>query len=523
VPDSRSDLDYETELGQQSSPSCAPEPDEPRRDPELPDFIRRLRIAAIASAIALPLPFLLQAPPVARAQWEDIDLGGLPEIRSQNGVLNAVMEATAKTVTIGNASFPGYVYNDSYPGPVLRVHPGDFVHIKLINHLPEATNLHFHGLRVTPEGHGDNIHIVVPPGTSFDYAFRIPDTHPAGLFWYHDHLHGQTEPHVNAGLGGALLIEGFPKGFGGLHDVPEKLLVMKDVELPGCKDTILKTQLHCRVISVNGRTDWNTSLAPGGSQLWRLCNQGANLWVHLAIPGVSLRIIGRDGTPAEHVSEAGTIDIMPASRMDVLVTANGAGTFPMLAKNVLTGSGKTMKLNRQVATITVAGPAAQGTAAAISFPPQRDLRDGPVSLHRTVTFTEESETNRFFIDGKMYDHNRIDARAALGTVEEWTVRNQTHDFHEFHIHQLGFQVIEINGKKQDFDGYLDDVNVPDMGEVKLLIPFTDPGIVGHFVYHCHVLKHEDHGMMANIEVYRQSASIWQHICRFAEAGQTVTR
>ncbi len=520
MPDSRSDLAFDTEQDSNLSAVPAPGPAAPHGDPELPDFIRRLRIAAIVAAMALPLPFLLPAPPPVLAQWEDIDLGGLPEIRSQNGVLHAVFDARPQTVTIGDARFPGYVYNGSYPGPVLRVHPGDFVHIKLVNHLPEATNLHFHGLRVTPEGTGDNVHLVVPPGTSFDYAFRIPDTHPAGLFWYHDHLHGQTEPHVNAGLGGAILIDGFPQTLRGLRGIPEKLLVMKDVEMPGCTGAILKTQLHCRLISVNGIVGWHTTMAPGATQLWRLCNQGANLWVHLAVPGATVRIIGRDGTPAEHVADADTIDIMPASRMDVLVTAKAAGNISLLAKNMLTGSGKSMTMNRELGSITVAGPAAPQPAAAISFPPQRDLRDGPVGLHRTITFTEDSEANKFFIDGRMYDHNRIDAHVPLGTVEEWTVRNRTHDFHEFHIHQLGFQVIEINGKKQDFDGYLDDVNVPDMGEVKLLIPFTDPNIVGHFVYHCHVLKHEDHGMMANVEVYRQTASVWQHICRFAEAAQS---
>ena len=78
-------------------------------------------------------------------------------------------------------------------------------------------------------------------------------------------------------------------------------------------------------------------------------------------------------------------------------------------------------------------------------------------------------------------------------------------------------MIEINGKTQAFDGYLDDVEVPEMGEVKLLVPFTDPVIIGRFMYHCHVLKHEDRGMMANIEVYRQAAASQPRICRFADA------
>ncbi len=520
MPDSRSDIDFTDPAANATAAEPLAAPADAQTRVETPALLRQFRVVAILLAMALPLPFLFQVPVPAAAPWEDIDLGGLPEIRSHDGVLQAVLEARPHTVMIGKVAFPGFIYNGSYPGPVLRVRPGDFVHIRLINHLPEPTNLHFHGLRVTPEGTGDNMHVVVPPGESFDYAFRIPQTQPPGLFWYHDHLHGITEAHVAAGLGGAFLIDGFPAGFGGIGDSAEKLLVAKDVAVPGCQGAILKSELHCRLISINGLTDWHTTMAPGSTQLWRICNQGANLWVHLAVPGALLRIIGRDGTPAEHVTDADTIDVMPASRMDILVTAKAAGTLHLLAKNLMTGSGKSLSLTRELGSITVAGPAAPVAAQSVAFPAQHDLREGPVSLRRTITFTENEDKNQYFIDGRLYDHNRIDARAALGTVEEWTVRNQTHDFHEFHIHQLGFQVIEINGKKQDFDGYLDDVNVPDMGEVKLLIPFTDPAILGHFVYHCHVLKHEDHGMMANIEVFQQTASVWSHICRFAEARQS---
>jgi FtsP/CotA-like multicopper oxidase with cupredoxin domain len=511
MPDSGGDLTLTGVLPGHST-GATPPPEEPGNPASIPRAFRAARMAALLAGLGLPL---LLASPRAKLSWDNIDLGGLPEIRARNGILWAVLEAKPQTVHVGKAAFPGFIYNGNYGGPVLRVHPGDFVHIRLINHLPEATNLHFHGLRVTPEGTGDNVHIVVPPGTNFDYAFRIPPNHPPGLFWYHDHLHGSTEPHVEAGLSGAILIEGFSKDFRGLSGIPEKLMVLKDVSLPGCQGTVLKAQLHCRVMSVNGGADWHTSMAPGSTQLWRICNQGANLWVHLAVPGAVLRIIGRDGTPAEHVAETTTIDVMPASRIDVLVTANSPGTLTLLAENMMTGSGATMALNRQLGTITVAGPATPVPPGAIAFPPQRDLRSSPVSVRRVITFTEDPDANKYFIDGKLYDHRRIDVRAALGTVEEWTVRNQTQDFHEFHIHQLGFQLIEINGKKQDFDGYLDDVNVPEMGEVKVLIPFTDPTIVGHFVYHCHVLKHEDHGMMANIEVYRPGESVWQHICRVA--------
>jgi FtsP/CotA-like multicopper oxidase with cupredoxin domain len=107
-----------------------------------------------------------------------------------------------------------------------------------------------------------------------------------------------------------------------------------------------------------------------------------------------------------------------------------------------------------------------------------------------------------FIDGKTFDPNRIDTRVRLGAVEEWTIRNESDELHDFHIHQGSFQLVEVNGKPQPLDGYYDTINLPMRSEIKIIIPFTDPTMLGKFVYHCHLLAHEDKGMMATIEVTR---------------------
>ena len=96
--------------------------------------------------------------------------------------------------------------------------------------------------------------------------------------------------------------------------------------------------------------------------------------------------------------------------------------------------------------------------------------------------------------------NRTDTRVKLGAIEEWTVRNTSNELHTFHIHQGEFQLAEINGVPQPPDDHRDVVDVPIGGEVKVIIPFNDPLIVGRFVYHCHILSHEDKGMMATVEV-----------------------
>ncbi|HEX3487448.1 MAG TPA: multicopper oxidase domain-containing protein, partial [Micropepsaceae bacterium] len=118
-----------------------------------------------------------------------------------------------------------------------------------------------------------------------------------------------------------------------------------------------------------------------------------------------------------------------------------------------------------------------------------------------VSFSEDPVTGLFFINHTTFDHERVDVKVPLGNIEEWTIRNASDELHIFHIHQVAFQVVSINGKPETFDGLVDTVNVPIHGEVTIRIPFTDPIIVGRFMFHCHILEHEDKGMMSQIEVY----------------------
>ena len=134
-----------------------------------------------------------------------------------------------------------------------------------------------------------------------------------------------------------------------------------------------------------------------------------------------------------------------------------------------------------------------------------DLAELRPDFTRKVVFNDTDNPDVFVIDNKVYDHDRIDQMVRLGDLEEWTVQNASQELHVFHIHQTDFQVTEINGVRQRFTGYQDTVTLPiatkkGPGEIKIRIPFTNPLIVGKFVYHCHIVQHADQGMMANIEV-----------------------
>ena len=179
------------------------------------------------------------------------------------------------------------------------------------------------------------------------------------------------------------------------------------------------------------------------------------------------------------------------------------GRYKLVARQFSTGPDGDQYPPQLLATVASSGAQAPEIPLPTSFPPITDLRDRRIDARRQIDFADQGDG--FTINGQMYDHNRIDTTVPLGNVEEWTIRNTSRELHVFHIHQTDFQVVEINGVAQRFTGYQDTVSLPfktkrGPGTVKVIIPFTNPVIVGKFVYHCHIVQHADQGMMANIEV-----------------------
>ena len=432
-------------------------------------------------------------------------LATMPTFVSKDGVLQATLIAAPKTVHVGPIAFEGEVYNGEYAGPVLRARPGDTMRIRLVNRLNEPTNLHFHGMQSSPLGNGDNMHIVVNPGETFDYEIKIPKTQPPGLYWYHSHLHGIAEKQVMGGLSGALIVEGLEEQFhrwNELKNVRERLFVLKDYSFDDDDiDDPNVQNLHNIVQSINGRLLSTISLRPGETQLWRFTNQSANRIFHLALADHTFRVIARDGSSVTEESRTDHLDINPASRVEVLVDGGRPGVYDLTSTQVATGPVDNMKLERTLGQVVIEGEKALPEPVLAAFPELRYLRNKPVNESRTFVFTQDKFGEHFFINGRSFDHTRIDTRVPLGNIEDWTIRNDSDGLHIFHIHQVGFDVMSINGEPQPFRGYVDTVRVPERGEVRIRMAFTDPLIVGDFMYHCHVLEHEDKGMMANIEVY----------------------
>ena len=417
---------------------------------------------------------------------------------SRDGGLELTLSAARAPVEIAGRRVSAQVFNGSYLPPTLRVQRGDVVRLRLINALDETTNLHMHGLAVSPLGNSDNVFLHVAPGRTQGYEIRIPATHSPGLYWYHPHPHGRSDEQVRNGMSGALIVEGLLDPFPELREVPEHLLLLKDAQIGGGQ--IVHRGIGDDAIrTVNGLRDPTITLRPGETQLWRIGNVGADLYYLLRLDGHRFYEVARDGHRLARLVPQEQLLLPPGAREEVLVQAAGPGTYQLRTSGFDTGPQGNHYAGAALATVRVAGAAVTPIALPEKLLPVADLR-GAVTNRRTIGFSESADGDTFFVNGRTFDPNRTDTRVKLGAIEEWTVRNASGELHDFHIHQTHFQVTEVNGVPQRFDGYQDIVNVPVHGEVKVIIPFTDPVIVGRFVYHCHLLSHEDKGMMATIEV-----------------------
>ena len=202
----------------------------------------------VASWVCLTAALVFGGP--VRAELADVepeaavpDLPNPPEIRSRNGVLDAIFVAEPGKVTVATDRITSNVYNNLHIPPTLRVRRGDTMLLRLVNKIGPAdveidekqpTNIHFHGMDVSPQRPGDNVFVNISPGKSFQYRVDIPKDHPRGLHWYHSHLHEFVDPQILSGLSGMLIVDGgIENHYPEFADLRQRVMVLKDINLPG--------------------------------------------------------------------------------------------------------------------------------------------------------------------------------------------------------------------------------------------------------------------------------------------------
>ncbi len=436
-----------------------------------------------------------------------------PELSSVAGRLTGTLTVAPGEVVLAGKRFTTTLFNGAYMPPILRVQPGDRIGLILANAAGMPTNLHYHGFAVTPLGAGDNVFLTVDPGATFQYDFLLPADHSSGLFWYHPHVHPDVNPQIAAGLSGGIVVGNVLAPFPQLAGITERIMLLKDMKLRRGAPVADPDPSGPTIRTINGLYKPRIGISPGELQLWRFGNIGANIYYKLRLPRHVFYVLAQDGNPTTGLIEQRELLIPPAARYEVLVRGGRPGTYRLKAQAFNTGPQGDSYPAQVLATVVSKGPAvANPPPLPVVFPSDPDLRLASVTTRRTITFADADSKNpaeQFTINGQFYDHTRIDTTVELGTIEEWTIRNTSRELHAFHIHQTDFQVVEVNGKPAPFTGYQDTVNLPFAtrrngrlvpGEVKVVIPFTNPIIAGTFVYHCHIVQHADQGMMANIQV-----------------------
>ncbi len=429
-------------------------------------------------------------------------------LRSTGGRLQARLVAESGTWLDGVWT-QALGYNRSSPGPTLMLSPGDELTIRLVNRLEHATNLHTHGLRVSPSGHGDNPFVHVAPGETFDYRIRLPRDHPLGTYWYHPHHHGQVADQVAGGLLGALLV--VPRT--GIDAPVDRVLLLHEVDLtvegrPRPADAMdLHRGRRAERVLLNGQLAPRISGQVGVPQRWRVINGCPSRTLELRLDGHRLLQAAVDGNALPTLRD--TVEpIPPGGRADVWVVPTEAGRFALSHVQLeFVGGDPTVTLGLSdpqfaedlltVATFHVKSAAGKPKKARplVDEVDRRPAAKGTVDRKRRLVMGDAE--NSFTIDGKIFAADRVDQEVPFGGVEEWTVANEGHMFHPFHLHGWQFVVVGGEGAPQ-FGVPQDVVNVPPGGEVRLRIAFD--GHRGRSVYHCHILDHEDVGMMGVLDV-----------------------
>jgi suppressor of ftsI len=460
-----------------------------------------------------------------------------PTVRaSVGGVLDTTLAARYGPVVIAGRTVQTEAYENSYPSPTLRFRGGDRLRVRLDNQLPPQSfdtaaapailggrhpkhdagmiaevnfsNLHIHGMHVSPVGNGDNIFLDINPGQSFQYDYPIPTDHPPGMYWYHPHRHGLTDQQDGFGMMGAMVVEGALDRLPGIAGLRERLLVIHAIQLtpqgtvvPG--DQQDPTQY---IRTVNGQLSPIIRIQPGETQRWRIGNTSADSFLNVSLDGNQLYQIASDGNTWNQPVAQNAIALPPAGRAEVLVKCTVPGTSTFRTLPYFQGFINTP--NVPLATVICEGPAWTPKPLPATLLPVQDLRNVPLTGNngqpRLVLFEElgtpPCPPNGFcpVINGRPFDPDRVDIQVKLGTTEEWIVSNTSIEEHPFHIHINPFQVTAINGNPVPLTGYLDTQTIPIGGSFTMRTQFKD--FVGKFVIHCHILGHEDAGMMAVVEV-----------------------
>lgn len=442
---------------------------------------------------------------------------------------------------------PTWGINGSYLGPTLRMRDGDKVRIRVTNNLDENSVLHWHGMNVPARADGGP-HQQIMPGDTWVAEFQVKQ--PAASCWYHSHAMHMSGPQVYKGLAGMLIVADdssdqldLPSTYG-VDDIP---VILQDRIFDRDGNMVYPHRMEDHMIGVRGNTILvNGTLNPlfhartGRTRLRLLNGANARNFTLALSNGQSFWQIATDCGLMEEPVELTQLVLTPGERAEIIVDTRGTEPFklinvPVPASNIPYYGLFTqllMEMDRQAFDILTLQPSGQSSEQSPSEPfalPGRlahidwipasaatttrpillqmgegrgnggGLGGGPRSRKEFGGWGGGTHK----INGRKMDMNFIEATILAGTTEIWEIANETPMIHPFHIHKVHFQILERNGMPPlpSERGFKDTVNVPPHSRVKVIARFTGPGDpMLPYMFHCHILEHEDHGMMGQFMI-----------------------
>ncbi len=461
-----------------------------------------------------------------------------PEVReSKEGLLDTSLHARFAENEIAGRPIRSRTFEGKLTGPTLKFRPGDVVRVQYVNELPvesgtghgpgvphglNPTNLHTHGLWVSPAGNSDNVLYELMPGHRFQHEYLIPREHVSGTFWYHPHRHGSVAAQVENGMSGAILIAGGIDELPEVRAAQERLFVLQQINDAGVTDrraratTLLEIAgVNEKVTTVNGRHVPTLTLRPGEVQRWRFVAANSHDVLPLSFRPAQLGSgtppsmfpIAWDGIPVKRVAEKKEVVLAPGNRSDVLVRAGEPGLYRLWKRGFSQIKFEHVPDPETIAWVRVAGaPVSMSLPATIPEEySHRDISAAEITLpERKLVFSIAPKPLKFLINGKEFDPDRPDPVVVVGTAEQWRLENSSDAMHPFHIHVNPFQVVESSDPTLDTGVFKDTVPIPPVqdngqnGYVVIRSRFRR--YIGRFVLHCHILWHEDNGMMLLVEI-----------------------
>jgi bilirubin oxidase len=450
----------------------------------------------------------LAAPGALAAQ----DTLSAPPVLQNQSTARGVVEMTLTAAPARLSLVPGtvsdvYAYNGTVPGPTLVVREGDRVIIHFHNALPEPSTVHWHGVHVPAAADGSPLDPIAP-GESHDYVFTIAPG-SAGTYWYHPHPDGRSGYQIAKGLYGAIIVRD-------PHDplpasLPEKVLVLSDnrvlpdgsLDLPDPESAAGRADMENgregEVLLVNGQVMPTLTIRSGEVQRWRIVNASAARVFRLALPGHTFLHVGTDGGLFERPVEVSEIVLANSERVELLVRGTGAPgsqtTLQTLAYDRYIPQTRPRNWNHSRDVLSVRY-AATSPLRAVKLP--GTLRPVPALDTAQAVARRVIVLSQGLINGRSMDMNRVDISARLGTTEIWQIENIVGMDHPFHLHGFHFQVLDRNGVPTPDRSWKDTINVPRHETVRIIVHFDD--YPGKWMFHCHILSHEDQGMMGILEL-----------------------